>query len=624
MRGFSKSKPSQNTPSEMRTKVESQGGSNGAIPSNKGDPMNDKDYALFKQNKHRTIFLRDLPFHFRDNHLRELVLPLVENNNNVVELCRVKYSMKHGKTLQVGIVMFQDDEHAKQVLEKLQAFPRCCGRDVRVSFFEPNTENEQSQNGELNFKFECNASEPLITEETIRQDLEVTYGTLSSVCIRGHYYPSGGSQNGFGFVTFSNCEDNIHDMLASRDESWIAPNGIKYEFNRIKPTKASFSPSTVQGANTGNNGRFPQHSTNHSNQRANNILPNRNYQSSHNRSANYKGRDPNAPNQSLNAPYHHNGLKSVSSSTFNDVRASYSPNADYRSNKYTSHDGFNYHVVAVEIPANQMYPSYNVIPSASDTSYFHHQIPYHAHGHHLAHDNNNLHTHWQQGQQPAPHVMINMNAPNNPSSVITPSLPNQHSQDIRLRLSNLPPAISTATHQSMYDSSGTSPMALGTSSFSGSLSPSPTAMSTGHNLSSASSGSLQSYPSPYGHTPPHLAPHNGTAVPLGVPQTILWQPASISSPLHQLHPHQPPQQRQQHVYPYMAQPLSHHAGNSVIYTSGSSNNSPRLATMNMYSQLSRSHSSSGSNNQSDATNQHQNLCRQESIVYDATASSNAS
>lgn len=131
MSGFSKDKHSQNAPHELRSKVESKGGSNGAIPSNKGDPMNDKDYALFKQNKHRTIFLRDLPFHFRDNHLRELVLPLVENNNNMVELCRVKYSMKHGKTLQVGIVMFQDDEHAKQVLEKLHVSPRCCGRDVR-------------------------------------------------------------------------------------------------------------------------------------------------------------------------------------------------------------------------------------------------------------------------------------------------------------------------------------------------------------------------------------------------------------------------------------------------------------------------------------------------------------
>lgn len=211
--------------------------------------------------------------------------------------------------------------------------------------------------------------------------------------------------------------------------------------------------------------------------------------------------------------------------------------------------------------------------------------------------------------------MISMNAPNHQSSVIPPSLPNL---DNRLRPSNLPPAISTAAPQGMtYDPSGTSPMAPGISSFSGSLSPSPTAMS------SASSGSLQSYPSPYGLSTPHLVPHNGTAMPLGVPQPIVWQSTSISSPMHQFHPQQPPQQRQQHVYPYMAHPHTHNSANTVMYASGSSNSSPRLATMNMYSQLSRSHSSGGSHTQSNAKNLH-NHSQRENNAYDAAASSNAS
>lgn len=100
-------------------------------PSNIGIPVNNSDHTYFKINKERSLFLRNLPFHFRDEHLRQLIVSLADEGENAVELCRVKYSLNQGKTLQVGIVMLRTEEAAKQVLERISASPRCCGRDVR-------------------------------------------------------------------------------------------------------------------------------------------------------------------------------------------------------------------------------------------------------------------------------------------------------------------------------------------------------------------------------------------------------------------------------------------------------------------------------------------------------------
>ncbi len=100
-------------------------------PSNLGVAMGNREHSFFKSNSDRSLFLRDLPFHFRDEHLREFIVSLVAGQENAVELCRVKYSAKHGKTLQVGFVMMRTPEESIQIHNILTANPRCCGRDLR-------------------------------------------------------------------------------------------------------------------------------------------------------------------------------------------------------------------------------------------------------------------------------------------------------------------------------------------------------------------------------------------------------------------------------------------------------------------------------------------------------------
>lgn len=103
-----------------------------ASPSNVGSPMNSREYSYFKNNSHRCLFLRDLPFHFRDQHLRDLAKALLsEQSLGQLEVCRVKYSKETGKTLQVGIVMMRNVDAAQELLNQLQRQPRQGGRDIR-------------------------------------------------------------------------------------------------------------------------------------------------------------------------------------------------------------------------------------------------------------------------------------------------------------------------------------------------------------------------------------------------------------------------------------------------------------------------------------------------------------
>lgn len=105
--------------------------SNSSPPSNLGVAMGNREHSFFKSNSDRSLFLRDLPFHFRDEHLREFIVSLMGGKENTVELCRVKYSAKHGKTLQVGFVMMRTPEESIEIHNVLTANPRCCGRDLR-------------------------------------------------------------------------------------------------------------------------------------------------------------------------------------------------------------------------------------------------------------------------------------------------------------------------------------------------------------------------------------------------------------------------------------------------------------------------------------------------------------
>jgi hypothetical protein len=105
------------------------------------------------------LFLRNLPFHFRDEHLRQLIVSLVDEGENAVELCRVKYSLNQGKTLQVGIVMLRTEEAAKQVLERISASPRCCGRDISAVLFDVEAESKQSHDGAVQFSFDVDFME---------------------------------------------------------------------------------------------------------------------------------------------------------------------------------------------------------------------------------------------------------------------------------------------------------------------------------------------------------------------------------------------------------------------------------------------------------------------------------
>ncbi len=99
--------------------------------SNMSAPLSQQDITAFQKNSHRTLFVRDLPYHFRDEDLRQWMVNMVDGNDYGVELCRVKYSLKLRKTLQVGFVMLRTEELAQRVFESIRATPRCAGRDLR-------------------------------------------------------------------------------------------------------------------------------------------------------------------------------------------------------------------------------------------------------------------------------------------------------------------------------------------------------------------------------------------------------------------------------------------------------------------------------------------------------------
>lgn len=106
-----------------------------SISSNTGDALSDEDYGAFKANPSRTLFFRDLPFHYRDSNLRSMVLSLLGADEADPRfshlLCRVKFSKEDGKTLQIGLVQFNSTTEVDLVLSALVSNKRFDGRDVR-------------------------------------------------------------------------------------------------------------------------------------------------------------------------------------------------------------------------------------------------------------------------------------------------------------------------------------------------------------------------------------------------------------------------------------------------------------------------------------------------------------
>lgn len=109
-------------------------------PSNLGFALTRAEHQFFIQNRSRCIFIRDLPFHIRDTHLRQLIVSLVRGGDSSVQQCRVKYSTPYNnqsseirptKTLQVGFVMLRTPLHAQEIIQKINESPRYFGRDLR-------------------------------------------------------------------------------------------------------------------------------------------------------------------------------------------------------------------------------------------------------------------------------------------------------------------------------------------------------------------------------------------------------------------------------------------------------------------------------------------------------------
>lgn len=101
--------------------------------SNVGKPVEQTDYYRFCRNSSRSLCVRNLPFHYRDEDLEGLMRKLLNCHPADVELCRVKYCRKDGagKPLQLGYVLLRTTELAQDVIEKLRIQPRHDGRDIR-------------------------------------------------------------------------------------------------------------------------------------------------------------------------------------------------------------------------------------------------------------------------------------------------------------------------------------------------------------------------------------------------------------------------------------------------------------------------------------------------------------
>ena len=102
-----------------------------STPSNLGEAIDSREYNKFKRRRVRCIFLRDLPFHFRDEELLAVIVGLLGGDGQLVEKCRVKYSEESNKTLQVGLVMLRTQGAANDLLQRLQENPRHGGRDIK-------------------------------------------------------------------------------------------------------------------------------------------------------------------------------------------------------------------------------------------------------------------------------------------------------------------------------------------------------------------------------------------------------------------------------------------------------------------------------------------------------------
>ncbi len=101
--------------------------------SNIGQPIGPEEHHRFTQNQDRALFLRNLPYHFRDEHLMALVSSILDGRDHEIELCRVKYCRQNGvnKPMQVGYALLSTREIAQEVLDKLEQNPRHGGRDIR-------------------------------------------------------------------------------------------------------------------------------------------------------------------------------------------------------------------------------------------------------------------------------------------------------------------------------------------------------------------------------------------------------------------------------------------------------------------------------------------------------------
>eukprot|EP01033_Poteriospumella_lacustris_P012111 gene12111-8659_t len=156
--------------------------------SNVGKPVDKADYTRFCRNSNRSLCVRNLPFHYQDDHLEGLMRKiLVDCFPADVELCRVKYCRKDGagKPLHLGYVLMKTEELAQL---------------------------------------------PRITEEVIRSHLETPDGStyLQALCIKAHFLKqSHQGQSGYGFLTFS--EDHLNRELAAENTAREI-HGVQYSF----------------------------------------------------------------------------------------------------------------------------------------------------------------------------------------------------------------------------------------------------------------------------------------------------------------------------------------------------------------------------------------------------------
>lgn len=100
--------------------------------SNVGEPVDKAAYNRFRHNSNRSLCVRNLPFHYRDENLDGLMRKILDCPPADVELCRVKYCRKDGagKPLHLGYVLLRTEELAQHAMERLGRQPRHDGRDI--------------------------------------------------------------------------------------------------------------------------------------------------------------------------------------------------------------------------------------------------------------------------------------------------------------------------------------------------------------------------------------------------------------------------------------------------------------------------------------------------------------